>query len=281
MPTEQHDLESGNAVHHPALDAFAALLQEAPDAGVVTDGDRWLSRRQIDAAAGDVADRLHAAGLQPGALAAIAVGNGPAFLAALLAVWRRGAVAILIDAAITAPERNRVATTLGAHCTVAADGFQLDAAAWDIEAITGAACERLTDAAVIKMTSGSSGTPRGIVVSAQALLADARALASGFGFDANDRFLCTLPLSHSYGLSVLALPALTMGTALIVPRQQLPLAAAAAGGATIFPTVPSYLRALLKPTTPAPWPPLLRQVITAGEMLPPAVAADFERVYGL
>ncbi len=88
-------------------------------------------------------------------------------------------------------------------------------------------------------------------------------------------------MSHSYGLSVLAIPALTLGTSLVVPGgNQLPLAAAAAAGATIFPTVPSYLRALLRPSIPAPWPATLRLVISAGEPLSATVATRSEAVYG-
>ena len=88
-------------------------------------------------------------------------------------------------------------------------------------------------------------------------MADDAALAVTMGLRDDDRLLATIPLSHSYGLSSLVLPALMRGTPLIVPEEGRvfdPLAAAAQTGATVFPTVPAVLDALLRLGDPPPWP---------------------------
>jgi long-chain acyl-CoA synthetase len=136
---------------------------------------------------------------------------------------------------------------------------------------------------VVKLTSGSTGTPRGVAVSMEALLADDAALASSMGLRDDDRILGGIPLSHSYGLSSVALPALARGSLIVLPEEAQPLAALAAArdsAATFFPTAPAYLQALLRMSRPPNWPPSMRLVISASAPLAPATAARFRETYG-
>jgi long-chain acyl-CoA synthetase len=92
-----------------------------------------------------------------------------------------------------------------------------------------------------------------------------------------------LPLSHSYGFTTLALSALVRGLTLVLPSDDGPFAALAAAralGATVFPTVPAYIQALLKMSQPPPWPGGLRLVISAGAALPASTAGEFRQTYG-
>ena len=76
------------------------------------------------------------------------------------------------------------------------------------------------------------------------------------GFRDGDRLLAAVPFSHSYGFTTLALSALVRGLTLIVPQGTTPfdpLEAAVRCGATIVPTVPAYVRALLAMNEPPPW----------------------------
>ena len=70
---------------------------------------------------------------------------------------------------------------------------------------------------MIKMTSGSTGEPRGIAIGGESLMADEEALTASMGISPSDRLLAAVPFSHSYGLSSLVMPALVRGCALIVP----------------------------------------------------------------
>jgi len=104
------------------------------------------------------------------------------------------------------------------------------------------------------------------------------------GLRADDRLLAAIPLSHSYGLSSLVLPALLRGTPLVLPEENgllAPFAAAETAWATVFPTVPAYIEALLNLSHPPAWPPSLRLVITAGAPLQPATARRFRATFGL
>ena len=102
---------------------------------------------------------------------------------------------------------------------------------------------------MVKLTSGSTGVPRGVAMRTEHVLADEAALARTMDLRADDRLLAAIPLSHSYGFTTLALSALVRGLTLVLPADRgpfSPLAAARDLGATVFPTVPAYIQALLK-----------------------------------
>jgi len=271
--------------HDDLVNAFADRVRRAPDAtlavaltGRVTVGDLDLAARQIAVAA-----NLNA--LPAGSIIGLVAANGPAFLAGFLALRRTQSVVILLDRAAPKPDQARVLEALGAQGVLFCPG---DAMACGI----GARLERTApaprvidagDRAVIKLTSGSTGAPRGVAVSTAALLADETALASAMEFRADDRLLVTIPMSHSYGFTTLALSALVRGLSLVMPADDspfAPLAAADRFGATVFPTAPAYLHALLQLAQPPAWPETLRLFISAGASLPPETAARFRESSG-
>lgn len=59
------------------------------------------------------------------------------------------------------------------------------------------------DLGLLLSTSGSAGSPRMVRLSRQAVGANARAIAAALGLSPDDRAATTLPLSYSYGLSIL------------------------------------------------------------------------------
>ncbi|MFW2440394.1 MAG: AMP-binding protein [Arenicellales bacterium] len=68
-----------------------------------------------------------------------------------------------------------------------------------------------TQAAVILFTSGSEGTPKGVVLSHRNLLANIQQLVSRIDFNAQDIALNALPLFHSFGLTAGMILPLTSG----------------------------------------------------------------------
>ena len=72
--------------------------------------------------------------------------------------------------------------------------------------------------AVVVGTSGSTGMPKGVELSAAALLHSARASLARLGARPGERWLCCLPVAHMGGLSVVT-RALVTGTPLtVLPR---------------------------------------------------------------
>ncbi len=251
-----------------------------------------MTAGELEALAAAARARVAELRLPSGTLVGLAAANGSAFLASLLALRRAGAAALLLDPQMPAPERLRVARALGAAALVACrtawprrgDDWSVAAVPADPDGPPGGEPRVLPGIAVVKLTSGSTGAPRGIATPTEALLADEAALAATMGITGGDRLLTAIPLSHSYGLSSLALPALVRGTLLVLPEGGdpfAPFAAAERAGATVFPTVPAYLQALLAVSHPPPLPPSLRLVLTAGAPLQPATARRFRETFGL
>ncbi len=77
-----------------------------------------------------------------------------------------------------------------------------------------------TDMAALLYTSGSSGKPKGVVLSHRNLVAGAQSVAHYLGNNAHDRLLAVLPLSFDYGLSQLT-SAFACGAGVVLMNQLL------------------------------------------------------------
>jgi malonyl-CoA/methylmalonyl-CoA synthetase len=103
------------------------------------------------------------------------------------------------------------------------------------------------DPALIGYTSGTTGTPKGAVLSHANLLAGAESVALAWRWTAEDRLVLALPLFHSHGLCVgLHGTLLAGGSAVLLPRFETDgvLDAAADHQATLFFGVPTMYQRL-------------------------------------
>src|SRR5438034_4750609 len=97
--------------------------------------------------------------------------------------------------------------------------------------------------AVVIGTSGSTGVPKGVELSAAALRHSARASLDRVGARAGERWLCCLPVTHVAGLQVLV-RSLVSGTEPVL-AERADAATVAASGCTHVSLVPTQLRRLL------------------------------------
>jgi long-chain acyl-CoA synthetase len=270
----------------PILLAFERLARRQGERPLVASLRRSASVADVDAQARALGERLGRE-LARDAVVGLAAPNGPAFLAGLLAVRRRGHAVALLDASAPEAELLRAAAGVGARTLLrSATGWPSSAADWTLLPTAPAepgALPHLSGAPIIKVTSGSTGAAQGVVATAEALCADEAALFATMGLRDDERILASIPLSHSYGLSSIALPALLRGSLVLVPDDPgplAPLAVARAAAGSFFPTVPAYLQGLVRLRRPEAWPASLRLVISAGAPLSPAVAHEFREVHG-
>jgi len=93
--------------------------------------------------------------------------------------------------------------------------------------------------ALILYTSGTTGAPKGVVISRSAIAADLDGLADAWGWSADDVLVHGLPLFHVHGLVLGVLGALRIGSRLVHTVRPTPAAYAAARGTLYFgvPTV--------------------------------------------
>ncbi len=77
---------------------------------------------------------------------------------------------------------------------------------------------RPEDTAALMYTSGTTGNPKGVMLSHRGVLAGARIKTQGIPVSAGDRALCVLPLFHSGGLNDLALPTMYRAATIVLRR---------------------------------------------------------------
>ncbi len=100
-----------------------------------------------------------------------------------------------------------------------------------------------TDCAVVIATSGSTGVPKGVQLSASALTSSAAASLRRIGAGPGERWLCCLPTFHISGIGVLVRSLLTGTEPVVVPSVS-PDVLAASGCAHVS-LVPTQLRRLV------------------------------------
>ncbi len=191
----------------------------------------------------------------PARLVPIAEPNGAAWLVRWLAAQRGGAVAVPLDASLSADAQRAIVRRIGS-------------------VPRGTVC--------IKLTSGTTGEFKPVFCSATHLIRDGRNICATMGLRPDDINLALIPLGHSYGLGNLVMPLILQGTAMvcaqsIAPREILELIRQ--HRVTVLPTVPAVLRALA--ALPAKKPDSLRLVISAGAPLSAETARQFYRRYGI
>jgi long-chain acyl-CoA synthetase len=193
--------------------SLSALVRRAArdraDAPAVVAGEERLSWGELDAQVDRAAAGLAACGLTPGDRVAVQLPNGVDWLRAALGALRAGLVVVPVNTAYTDPELEYVLTDSGASLLVAAGdrppvaGVPVLAGPPADDAPPPAVGEDPAAPAFLSYTSGTTGRPRGAMLSAAALRANQEQCLrmDPPPVRSDDRVLLVLPLFHVYGLN--------------------------------------------------------------------------------
>lgn len=148
---------------------------------------------------------------------------------------------------------------------------------------------RASDAAVVLFTSGTSGEPKGVVLSHGALCGSARLMKEAYGWGPQDRIFSTGDFHTMSGLRNPCVAALSAGASFIIaPREERSGAMAAALlmerlGATVLCTVPAFLAQFTRfaEKVPKGFAKRLKFVMCTGTSLPISAEEAFESLYGV
>lgn len=77
----------------------------------------------------------------------------------------------------------------------------------------------LDDEALLVYTSGTTGAPKGVVLSQYSLLVDALAITQAQGITGNQRLMCVLPIHHVNGIVVTLVTPMLAGASVVLNRQ--------------------------------------------------------------
>jgi long-chain acyl-CoA synthetase len=215
------------AVPTSVSDLVRRAARATPDRLALVDGTTRLTWAELDARVSAAAVALRAAGLDDGDRLALQLGTGVDFVLLYLGAGRAGLVVVPVNPAYTLPELTHVLNDSGARVLVAdeteatAPPPRTTAAELLGGAPTGADPRRDrtgADVAVLLYTSGTSGRPKGAMLTTRALLAN---LAQVAALDppmmtSSDVAFVPLPLFHVFGLNAGLGVALHAGAATVL-----------------------------------------------------------------
>jgi long-chain acyl-CoA synthetase len=288
--------------------SLAAILAEnarrRPDKEALVEGALRLSFGEVWRRARAQAGALAALGVRPGDRVALMAPNTAEFPIAYYAIAAAGGVVVPVHLLLSQPEVEHVlkdsgATVLLCHPAQADTGAAAARAVGLQVVMLGAEFDKLAtiaeplpwyvtreadDPAVVFYTSGTTGVPKGAVLSHFNLVMNATVNA----FDANDIrsddiALGALPLFHAFGQTVSLNSTWRAGATLVLlPRFDAARAIElmAAEKVNTFHGVPTMFVALAAAAAQAPVLPELRVCISGGASLPVAVLERFEAAFG-
>jgi acyl-CoA synthetase (AMP-forming)/AMP-acid ligase II len=262
MPTDpRSDLRNSGDLLHPCIDADEPVLVD-----LSRQPPRTLTRAQLSRLSDGFAHFLQQRGLARGARVAIVAGNRAEHLAACFGIQRAGGVAVPINIKLPAAQVAALLADCGAWL-VFTDSARRALLPGGIEIVefdtpgvpSAAALHELPaasfdtvqpepgEAALILYTSGSSGHPKGVVLSHDSQLWTARKRAAS-GAMRGERLLVAAPLYHTNALALAQLACLAGATVVLMPGfdSRVYIAAIAAHRCTGLTAVPPMMAMMLR-----------------------------------
>ncbi len=224
---------------------LSSLQPDWPDhPAAVRVGDAGLSRSALLAAAGAVADEVAGA-------ARVAVVATPSLhtVVAVVGCLLAGVAVVPVPPDAGVGERAHILADSGAQLWLGAcpDDVRVPASAIDLRARSSRSHPEPDGAATafVLYTSGTTGAPKGVLLSRRAVAAGLDGLREAWAWTPDDVLVHGLPLFHVHGLILGVLGGLRVGSPVIHTVRPTPAAYAAAGGSLYFgvPTVWSRLTA--------------------------------------
>jgi acyl-CoA synthetase (AMP-forming)/AMP-acid ligase II len=201
--------------------------------------DQIYSYAELDAAAAGVAAELRARAIQAGDAVALILPNAPALIAYLFGIFRIGATVVPLNPNLTPRElslllqdsaANAVVTTaelalqlqgmysvfaLPGHVIAVDPSRRLDLALATTDAIDNNSARR----AFVIYTAGTTGRPKGVMLTHANVLANTAQVADRTGLTPADRVLHVMPLFHVNGLMNNTILPLRAGASIVLrPR---------------------------------------------------------------
>jgi len=267
---------------------LAAQAAATPQAPAVEQGSTVLSYRELDQQANRLAHYLRQQGVQPGHVVGLALARTPDLLVALLACIRCGAPYLPLDPSYPAERLTFMLSDAQAQLVLASVPLPVAVATPVLSMSearpaaanlpsTAPALELLsTSPLYVLYTSGSTGQPKGVVVSHRNVVNFLHSMQQAPGLSATDRLLATTTISFDIAGLELFLPLLSGATVVLAPTEaardgRLLLQLLRQERITMLQATPTSWRMLLE----AGWyEPLPLKALSGGEALPPDLAAQ-------
>jgi malonyl-CoA/methylmalonyl-CoA synthetase len=284
--------------HGSLTRAWLARWQESPSTEVIRLLDGTTVRAQeLEERSGAVAGRMAAAGLSAGDRILFSAAGSVDLVIAYVAAQRLGLVVVPMNTGYREREVTHIVSSVdpaaaiidnAAHArTVASVRPDVLVTTPNVEWHSTSSVELDTadtdDPALICHTSGTTGRPKGAVLTTGNLLASAEAVRIAWRWDPDDILVLALPLFHLHGLGVGLHGTLVAGASLVLLDRFDPADVTAAirrFSATMFFGVPTMYHRLSQDDTDESAMRSLRLCVSGSAPLPASLHAEFQRRFG-
>lgn len=263
-------------------ETFESLTERDPGATalIIAATGSVVSRSGLLARSREIEAELRSLALEPGDLVSIQLPNSTAFVASFLAASRMGLVSMPIDRDATAAEVGKLSEVFPIRAAVRRRGEELE-----IVSLQSAPSlpKARSSAVLLKLTSGSTAVPKGVLTTEENLVADFLSITQTMKIAPDDRNFGAIPFSHSYGFSNLVTPLLLQGTSIVVSNDYLPISIldlCDRFDCTVLPGIPMIFDHLSRSRRDDGGLRTVRTMISAGASLPSAVSKRFRERFG-
>jgi long-chain acyl-CoA synthetase len=227
--------------------------------------------------------------------------NSQKYVATMLAIWKAGKTAVPLNYLLPPAELGFIIKDSGMSGLVSSQFFNqalaamrplfgdkgvilmADDPAFASSSIPDVSPDSYRDPALYLYTSGTTGRPKGVVLTHDNLVANVESCQKAGDFDARDGFLCLLPFFHTYAITgTLLLPLLNGSKMVLVDRFQAlkVLGLIQEHKVSVFLAIPSMYRVLAAAEGEFDVSSV-RFPISGGEPLPLATLEAFERRFNV
>ena len=246
-----------------------------------------------------IANYLQANGIKPDDKVAIISGNRPEFIFSYFGILKVGGVVVPVNPLLTPFELSYILEHSDTKFVIYDDQLKPKLQHIKINSLAMGQISSLEykpfipldrndhDVVAILYTSGTTGRPKGAMLTHKNLLSNIKSVSKAIQCDEKDKFILVLPLFHSFGATVGMLTPINLNASIILLPRFTPesvLESISKQKGTVFLGVPSMfsLLSMVKEEEIAgldlsSW----RFCISGGAPLPTAVLEAFERKYGV
>jgi long-chain acyl-CoA synthetase len=266
-------------------EAIEANAKENPKKTVLFVDERKINNKRLKQKIDTFARFLEFSGIKNGDRVAMIVGNSEEFVISLFAITKIGAVAVPINTFLKHEEFEYILNDSNARILVCSPSFsketkdlieitkvekivwtgdydKLDEQNYSFLEITDSmeTYEQLSkkpgidDLACIVYTSGTTGKPKGAMLSYRNFFSNSIAGQIAFEVTSKDRFIVFLPMFHSFTLSIMVLLPIYVGSSIVIVKSVFPfqnvMKQTLLKRVTIFLGVPTLYNSLIKAKIP-------------------------------
>ncbi|MGN0955191.1 class I adenylate-forming enzyme family protein [Dialister sp.] len=211
------------------------MIKGADPAHYVFEGERSVTYGELEQALRRYRNCLYDMGVRKGYRVALYSANRPEFVYVYLAVVSLGAIIIPVNNSLVDREVDYIIKDSGAMLLVTDTALEVSCPSIDIHDLDFRAEEDTCpeapafpkeftedDVCALVYTSGTTGSPKGAMLTHRNLVSNVEQFISRIVFKAEDKVLCVLPMFHCYGLTTVVNAGLYAHSTIVILRSRSP-----------------------------------------------------------